>query len=64
MKDFLQIYLGTFIMLPIALCVIIYSIGCFITWSIPPVNIEWGIVRLYMLVSAFVSVFLSLDIDL
>ena len=64
MKKFLQIYGGIFLALPIAFCVVLYSIGCFVTWSIPPVNIEWGVVRVYMLVSAFVSVFLSLDKDL
>jgi hypothetical protein len=64
MKKFLQIYGGIFLALPIAFCVVLYSIGCFVTWSIPPVNIEWGIVRVYMIFSLIFALFLTLDKDL
>lgn len=49
MKDFLQIYLGLFIALPLAFCAAIYLAACFITWSILPVNIEWGVIRAYII---------------
>ena len=64
MKKFLQIYLGLFLGLPTASCMVIYSIGCFITWEILPVNIEWGIVRGYMLLSIIFAFFLSIDKDI
>jgi hypothetical protein len=63
MKKFLQIYGGIFLALPIAFCVVMYLMGCFITWSIPPVNIEWSIVRVYMIFSALFALFISLDKD-
>jgi len=31
------------------------------TWSILPINMEWGIVRLYMVLSAIPAGFLSID---
>jgi hypothetical protein len=64
MKKFLQIYGISFLALPIIFCMIIYLLGCFITWSIPPVNIEWGIVRVYMIFSLIFALFLTLDKDL
>jgi hypothetical protein len=60
MKKFLEIYLGFFIALPLALCIVLYAIGCFMTWSIQ-VNIEWPIVRLYMVIALIVSFFMSMD---
>ena len=61
MKKFLEIYLGLFIALPLAFCIVVYAIGCFMTWSILEVNIEWPIVRLYMVMTLIVSFFMSLD---
>ena len=61
MKKFLEIYLGLFIALPLVFCIAVYAIGCFMTWSILEVNIEWGIVRLYMVMTFIVSIFLAVD---
>lgn len=61
MKKFLEMYLGFFISLPVVFCITMYLTGCFITWSIPPINIEWEIVRVYMLFALVPSFFLSLD---
>ena len=61
MKKFLEIYLGFFIALPLALCIVLYAIGCFMTWSILEVNIEWPIVRLYMVMTLIVSFFMAAD---
>ena len=61
MKKFLEIYLGFFIALPLALCIVLYAIGCFMTWSIIEVNIEWPIVRLYMVMTLIVSFFMAVD---
>ena len=63
MKKFLEIYLGFFIALPLALCIVVYAIGCFMTWSILEVNIEWPIVRLHMVMTLIVSIFLVADED-
>ena len=61
MKKFLEIYLGFFISLPIVFCIVIYLIGCFVTWSIIQPDIEWPIVRLYMVIALIVSFFMSMD---
>jgi len=61
MKKFLTIYLGFFLGLPVVFCITVYLTGCFMTWSILPVNIEWGIVRAYVLFALIPSFFLSLD---
>ena len=61
MKKFITIYGGLFIALPITFCVVTYLVVCFITWSIPPVNIEWAVVRVYMLFSTVFAFFLSID---
>jgi len=61
MKKFLEIYLGFFIALPIVFCIIIYLIGCFVTWSIIQPDIEWPIVRLYMVIALIVSFFMAMD---
>ena len=61
MKKFLEIYLGFFIALPVVLCIAVYLIGCFMTWSIIEVNIEWAYVRLYMVIAFIVSIFLAAD---
>jgi hypothetical protein len=61
MKKFLEIYLGFFIGIPLALCIIAYVLGCFITWSIIEINIEWAYVRLYMVLTAIISFFLSME---
>ncbi len=61
MKKFLEIYLGFFIALPLAFCIVIYLIGCFMTWSILEPNIEWPIVRLYMVIVLIVSFFMAVD---
>jgi hypothetical protein len=61
MKKFLEIYLGFFIALPLALCIVLYLIGCFMTWSILEPNIEWAYVRLYMVLAFIVSIFLAAD---
>jgi hypothetical protein len=61
MKKFLEIYLGFFIALPLAFCIVIYLIGCFITWSIIQPDIEWPIVRLYMVIALIVSFFMAVD---
>jgi hypothetical protein len=61
MKKFLEIYLGFFIALPLALCIVLYAVGCFMTWSILEVNIEWPIVRLYMVMTLIVSFFMAAD---
>jgi hypothetical protein len=61
MKKFLEIYLGFFIALPLALCIVLYAIGCFMTWSILEPNIEWAYVRLYMVMALIVSFVMSMD---
>lgn len=61
MKKFLEIYLGFFIALPLAFCIVLYAIGCFMTWSILEPNIEWPIVRVYMVIALIVSIFLAAD---
>ena len=61
MKKFLEIYLGLFIALPLAFCIIIYLIECFMTWSIIQPDIEWPIVRLYMVIALVASFFLAAD---
>jgi len=64
MKKFLEIYLGFFIGIPLAFCIVIYLIGCFISWSILEVDIQWPIVRVYMVIAFIVSIFLAADKDL
>lgn len=61
MKKFLEIYLGFFTALPLAFCIILYLIGCFISWSILEVNVEWPIVRVYMVIAFVVSLFMAMD---
>lgn len=61
MKKFLEIYLGFFIALPLALCIILYLIGCFMSWSILEVNVEWPIVRMYVVIAFIISIFLAAD---
>jgi len=61
MKKFITIYLGFFIALPLAFCIMIYLLGCFVSWSILEVNIEWAVVRVYMLFSTVFAFFLSID---
>jgi len=61
MKDFLQIYLAFFIALPLALVAVVYLLGCFVSWSILEVNIQWGVVRAYMIISAVFAFLLSID---
>jgi len=63
MKKFLAL-LAFFIGIPLALCIVLYSAGCFISWSIPKVDIVWPIVRLYVVVAAIISIFLAADKDL
>ncbi len=63
MKKFLEIYLGVFLGLPIAFCMVIYLVGCFVSWSILEVNIQWGVVRGYMLLSVPFAFLLSIDND-
>ena len=61
MKKFLEIYLGFCIALPLAFCIVLYTIGCFLTWSIIEPNIEWGVIRVYMVIALIVSIFLAAD---
>ena len=61
MKKFLEIYLGFFIALPLIFCIIIYLIGCFMTWSIIQLDIEWPYVRLYIVIAFIVSIFIAAD---
>jgi hypothetical protein len=61
MKKFLDIYLGFFIALPIAFCIVIYLIGCFMTWSIIEVPIDWFFIRAYMIMALVMSFFMSID---
>jgi len=61
MKKFLQIYGGWFLALPVLFCLVVYLVGCFLSWSILEVDIQWGIVRAYMLFSVIPSFFLAGD---
>jgi hypothetical protein len=61
MKKFLQIYLGFFIVLPLVFCIVVYLLGCFISWSILEVDIQWLSVRLYAVIAFIVSIFLAAD---
>lgn len=61
MKKFLAIYLGAFLGLPLAFCMVIYLVGCFIAWRILPVDIQWGVVRGYMIITFIPSIFLAAD---
>jgi len=63
MKKFLAL-LAFFIGIPLALCIVVYAIGCFMTWSILKVDIVWPIVRLYVVVACILSFFMTLDKDL
>ena len=60
MKKFLAL-LAFFIGIPLALCIVLYAIGCFMTWSILEPDIEWVYVRLYMVMTLIVSIFLAAD---
>jgi len=64
MKKFLTLYLGYFIGLPLAFCIVIYSIACFISWNILPVHVEWVFVRFYILGVTIISIVITLDKDL
>ena len=61
MKKFLEIYLGFFIALPLVFCIVAYLIGCFATWSIIEVPIDWFFIRAYMIMALVVSFFISID---
>ena len=61
MKKFLEIYLGFFTALPLAFCIVLYLVGCFISWSILEVDIQWPIVRMYMVIAFVLSIFLAAD---
>lgn len=61
MKKFLEIYLGFFTALPLVFCTVIYLVGCFISWSILEVDIQWPIVRMYMVIAFIASIFLAAD---
>jgi hypothetical protein len=61
MKKFLQIYLGGFIAIPLAVCLAVYLIGCFLTWGIILLDIQWGVVRGYLIISLIFAFFLSID---
>lgn len=61
MKKFLEIYLGFFIALPLLFCIVVYLIGCFVTWSIIEVPIDWFFIRAYMIMALVVSFFLAAD---
>ena len=61
MKDFLQIYLGFFVILPVAFCLLVYSLGCFLSWSILVVDIQWWVVRIYLVLAIIFAFFLSID---
>jgi hypothetical protein len=63
MKKFASI-LGFFILVPIVVIILIYSIACCITWCIIPVHVEWGVIRVYVLIACVLSFFMSLDKDL
>jgi hypothetical protein len=62
-KKFASI-LGFFIVIPIAVITILYSIACFVAWGILPVHVEWVFIRIYIIVAFVVSFFMSLDNDL
>jgi hypothetical protein len=64
MKKFLKIYLGGFIALPLVACILVYLLRCFVSWSIIQEDIDWLIVRFYLVLAAIPSFFLSLDKDL
>ena len=64
MKKFLTLFLGFFIALPLAFCIVIYLLGCFISWSILPVHVEWAVIRVYVVIAFVLSFFISLDKDL
>jgi len=59
MKKFLEIYLGFCIALPLAFCIVVYALGCFISWSILEVDIQWPIVRVYVIMALIVSIFFA-----
>jgi len=61
MKKFLQIYLGFFIILPVVFCLLVYSLGCFMSWSILVIDIQWWVVRGYILLASIFAFFLSID---
>jgi hypothetical protein len=61
MIKFLQIYLGFFVILPVAFCLVVYSLGCFLSWSILVVDIQWWVVRLFLILSIIFALFLSID---
>lgn len=61
MKKFLTVYVGFFLGLPLVFCITVYLTGCFVAWSILEVNIQWGIVRVYMVIAFIVSIFLAAD---
>ena len=64
MKKFLTLFLGFSIALPLAFCIVIYLMGCFLSCDILPVHVEWGIIRVYVVIAFVLSFFISLDKDL
>jgi len=61
MIKFLQIYLGFFVILPVAFCLVVYSLGCFLSWSILVVDIQWWVVRLHLILGSIFALFISID---
>ena len=61
MKKFIDIYFGFFITLPLLFCVLLYALYAFITWSFPNPNIDWFLVRLYLIITFLLSFIFSLD---
>lgn len=60
MKKFASI-LGFFIVVPIVVIMVIYSIACWIAWGILPVHVEWVVIRVYVVIAFIISFFMSLD---
>lgn len=58
-KFLLLIYF--FILFSILIFCLIYLIVAFITWEISPINIDWFIVRIYVVIAIWFSVLLSFD---
>lgn len=64
MKDFFNRFLlaiSIFILLPILIFCSIYLIIAFITWEIYPPDIDWFMVRTYVIIAMCLSIILTIN---
>ena len=63
MKKFLAI-LSFFLIVPLLFCVLLYLLACFIAMDVLKTGeIQWCVIRIYIILSIILSIFLSIDKD-